>query len=160
MNLEFSTEWLLRKAKDEITKPISAGLLALPANPESSTITERGGQEAEAHVAFSALVDLMRRKVGLSVDDLAKAAGVSLDDLVLSINDQHHTPEPLTVVRLADYFNLEKKKLAQLAGMTMVRERAVHEQAMRFAARSGSLEGLTKEQEEALNAFVAYLARE
>jgi len=47
----------------------------------------------------------------------------------------------------------------QLSGNAVARDAGMHEQALRFAARSeGSVQSLSKEEQKALEEFVRYLA--
>lgn len=103
----------------------------------------------------------MRRKRGLTVEKLAEEAEIDLDQIVRIENDAHFQPEVRTVYQLARTFNLPNKALLQPSGNTKAWSPAMHEHALRFAARSGSsVQGLTKEEKRVLEDFVSFLAKQ
>jgi transcriptional regulator with XRE-family HTH domain len=161
MKLAITKEWLERMADLEGDDEIAAGKLAMDPSPN----IEAGQQPvAEAldptRVAFSSLVEYLRRKRGLSMEKLAEEAEIDLAEVVSIERDAHFRPEPRTVYQIASIFRLPNKALLQLSGNTVARDAAVHEQALRFAARSGeSVQRLSREELRALEEFIAFLAK-
>lgn len=119
--------------------------------------------ESDPHknVVFGKFVQLSRRRQGLSRERLAERADIDLGDLIEIEEDASHIAEPRTVYQLAEYFDVPTRPLLQIAGLTVARDSDLLEEGVRFAARSGSMDVLTRDERQALEAFVAYLeARE
>jgi transcriptional regulator with XRE-family HTH domain len=154
MKLERTREWWLAKARREGDAEVGAGVRAFDPQEE-----ERPAMSAEeTRIAFGRLVNLMRRQRGLSLEKLAAQAALDVGELVSIEDDLHYTPEPRTVFQLARTFKVSHKALMQLAGLTVAKDSVLHKEAVRFAARSESIEKLTPEESEALESFVAILS--
>src|SRR4051812_22538386 len=67
MRIERTKEWWLRRARREGNNAISAGKLAFDPAPDERTTS---GSD-ERRIAFGRFVNLMRRRRGLSVEQLA-----------------------------------------------------------------------------------------
>ena len=81
-------------------------------------------------------------------------------DLVEIESDPHPKPEPRTVYQLADYFNVPRSSLLQVAGLTELKDTRLFDEAVRFAARSEPMTTLTPEEGAALESFVAALSEQ
>lgn len=162
MKLAITREWFERKVRLEGDDEIAAGALARDPTPDQAADAQPGPDTADAtRVAFSSLVELKRRERGLTMEKLAEEAEIDLEDIVRIEGDAHFRPSARTVHQLARTFKLPNKGLLQLSGNTTARNPAMHEQALRFAARSGgSVQRLTREEKKALEEFVAFLAKE
>lgn len=152
--------WSQRMARMELGQEIRAGNFGLkdvPTSVQSCVLSEAG---AEPKVVFARFVELMRRKRGLTVEQLADACGIEVADLI-NIEDEDLTGlGPRTVYQLATWFEVSVSKLMQLAGLRGVEDATLAQQGLRFAARSNSMASLTKEEREALEEFVAGLGKE
>lgn len=151
-------DWCLRMAMQEADQEIGAGLAALdPVMDGAVQIVEPAVDEA--HLAFGRLVELMRRRNGLSLESLAEKADVDVSELVAIEEIPTHRPAIRTIYQLALYFSLPREKLLQLAGLTSRRDSGLVEEAVKFAARSESVAKLTPEERIALEQFVAAISR-
>lgn len=159
MKLERSKEWWLTRARREGDATVGAGLLALDAKPDSNPGTSTAAAE-EARIAFGKFVNLMRRRRELSVERLAELAELDASEILVIEDDVHYVPEPRTVFRLAQTFQVSQPRLMQLAGLAVVSDAGLRREAVRFAARSEALQKLTPEENAALEAFVAVLSQE
>ena len=173
MKIERTKEWWLDRARREADAAVGAGLLAL--DPIVSVDEQRrsgraaGGTSTAAHssgsaidetrIAFSRFVELSRRERGLSVEKLAEQADLDVGELVNIEEDLDYRPDPRTVFQLARTFSVPQKALMQLAGLVVANDDHLRQEAVRFAARSESVEKLTREEKAALNAFVAVLSQ-
>ncbi|MCK5911075.1 MAG: helix-turn-helix transcriptional regulator [Caulobacter sp.] len=162
MKLAITREWFERKAELEGDHEIAAGALARDPSPDRTAEARAGPDTLDpTRVAFSSLVEYMRRKRGFSMEKLAEEAEIDLAEVVSIERDAHFRPEPRTVFQLARTFNLPNKALLQLSGNATANDAAVHEHALRFAARSGgSVQGLSREEKRALEEFIAFLAKQ
>lgn len=152
MNLHITEEWLRKMADQEANGVISVGGLAARVEAASQAIpspTERS--------ALAQLVEWQRRKLRLTVEELAERSDVEVEE-VLAIERGDGIPEPRTVVKLAQVLNLPPDKLLHLAGLASSRDPRLERAAVRFAARSAPIEVLTPEQVTALEEFVQTLA--
>ena len=159
MKIEITKEWCLRMAEIEANAEIGAGLYALDPVFDGETMPVNEANE-EPSIAFGRFVRLMRRDRGLTLEKLAEDTDVEIAELVEIEDDTHHKPELRTVYQLANYFKVPRSNLLQVAGLTAPRDNRLIHEAVRFAARSGSVAVLTPEERAALEAFVAVLSEE
>lgn len=159
MKINIPMEWSLRMARLEAGAEIGAGLLARDPVPDEVSPSGRTLQE-EPNIAFGRFVSLMRRRRGLTLEKLAEDADVEILDLVEIEADTRHRPEPRTVYQLANFFDVPRDGLLQIAGLTVPKNRRVVDEAVRFAARSEPVSELTDEERGALEAFVAVLSEQ
>lgn len=161
MKIVITKEWCMQMAQHESDDEIGVGLLA-------SDLVFNGGSAShclapkmeESHVAFGRLVRLMRRDNGFSIEKLAKDADIDIEELIDIEEDAHFRPDVRTVYQLANVFGLPRTNLLKIAGLIEAQNDALHEEAVRFAARSDPVAGLTSEEKAALEAFVAILSKE
>lgn len=158
MRLERSKQWWLARAQKEGDSCVGAGLLAVDPLPED--VPESSAPAEDVRIAFGKFISLMRRRRGLSVEELAEKASLEVSELVVIEDDVRHVPEPRTVYQLAQVFNVSQHRLMQLAGLAQVKDAGLHEEAVRFAARSEPMQKLTREESAALEAFVAILSEQ
>jgi transcriptional regulator with XRE-family HTH domain len=154
MKLERSKEWWIARARREGDAVVGAGLLARDPALESRSLA--AGEEAR--IAFGRFVHLMRRRRGYSMEQLAEQADLEPSELLVIEDDVHYVPGPRTVYKLAETFDVPQQRLMQLAGLAAANDAGLAREAVRFAARSESIEKLTAEESAALEAFVAVLS--
>lgn len=159
MIVERTKEWWLARAAREGDAAVSAGLLAI--DPVVGDQPEAGhiGQHEENRIAFGKFVNLMRRRQGFSIEKLADEADLDASEVLVIEDDVHYLPEPRTVYKLAQVFHVPQRKLMELAGLTAANDDELRREAVRFAARSESMERLTDAESAALEAFVAALSK-
>jgi transcriptional regulator with XRE-family HTH domain len=154
MKVGRSKEWWLEMAALEDDAEVGAGVLALES--QSLTIPERVSNAAE--IAFGRFIQLMRRKHGLSLEQLSTKVDVDLEELIGIEENSSYRPEPRTVYQLSNMFKVSNAKLLELAGLRTSTSDNLREEAVRFAARSESTERLTSIEKAALESFVAILS--
>lgn len=148
-------DWLRHQAEaEERCGSVSVGGLA----SDLDMIKPFGEAEAITRSAFSLLVHLTRRKQGLTPERLAEVADVDLAEVVAIEMGDELSPEPRTVYKLADALKLPETRMMELAGLIRRNDSRLESAAVRFAARSESMERLTKEEERALSEFVKVLS--
>ena len=89
---------------------------------------------------------------------MAEEARVDAAELQGIERDPAFDPSPRTVYQLEQYFKLRERSLVMLSGAVRV-DNDVREEAVRFAASSENIHGLTKEERALLNQFVKFLTR-
>jgi HTH-type transcriptional regulator, competence development regulator len=156
MRLERSKEWWLSRARREGGGAVSAGMLAFDPGPEERAAS---GPD-ETRIAFGRFVNLMRRRRGLSLEKLAEEADLDASELLIIEQSSSYVPEPRTVFRLAQTFDVPQRSLMELAGLAVANDTGLRQEAVRFAARSESVQKLTSEESSALEAFVAVLSQQ
>lgn len=145
--------WLKRMAELEDGSFVSVG----------GWVTALAEAEAPARMfqptrsAFSRLVQLARRERNMTVERLAEESGIRLADLLRIEQDEHYTPTPRVVYRVAQCFSLPETELMALAGLLEVSDNEFSDAALKFAARSAPVQELTREEHAALQEFVRYL---
>lgn len=154
MKLERSKEWWIDRARREADAVVGAGLVARDPAPESRSLA--AGEETR--IAFGRFVHLMRRRRGYSMEQLAERADLEPSELLVIEDDVHYVPGPRTVYNLAETFEVPQQRLMQLAGLAAANDAGLAREAVRFAARSESIEKLTAEESAALETFVAVLS--
>jgi transcriptional regulator with XRE-family HTH domain len=160
MRIEWSKEWWMSRARREGDVVVGAGLLAFDPAPEERTSSAPSSAVEENRIAFGKFVNLMRRRRGLSMEQLSEAAEVDASELLVIEDDLHYVPEPRTIYKLAQTFEVSRRRLMQLAGLTAANDAGLRQEAVRFAARSESVQKLTPEESSALEAFVAVLSEQ
>lgn len=113
---------------------------------------------AASRRAFLLFLRMLRRREGLSVDELAKRADIDRAELVAIEWNNGYRPTPLTLHKLGEFYGLPQRRLAALAGA--VRDEAVSEHASKFAAQSESFAKLTREERRVVDEFVKFLKSE
>jgi HTH-type transcriptional regulator, competence development regulator len=158
MKLILTKDWFARRATLEEGIDVAAGIPTYHPTPEETQPLAQ--TPAETRLALGSLVQLTRRKHRLTLEKLAEEARVDLAEVVSIERDPNFRPEPRTIYQLAKILNLPSRGLLQLSGNTMVKDQEFREQAVRFAARSGSVERLTSEEQRALEEYVAFLSEQ
>lgn len=149
MELNRSKDWWLAKADREGGAVIAAGALAVDPPVDTAADTTR--------LAFGRFVSLMRRQRQMSVEQFAREADLDASELLAIEDDIHYIARPRSIYRLAQFFNVPQPRLMQLAGLTAANDPGLGVEAVRFAARSESVQKLTDEELAALEAFIAVL---
>lgn len=157
MKFEISREWIEAKARSEGDYEIGAGLLGF--DPSVDDGTDGVVVAEESRLAFSRFVALSRRNLRLSAEGLADYADVELAEVMSIESDLSYEPEPRTVHQLAHAFSVDQRKLMELSGLARPKSPAFIHEAVRYAARSESLEELSEDEMVALEAMVAILSK-
>ena len=111
----------------------------------------------DLHRGLGTLIQMLRRNKRLSIEELATQARVDASELQGLERDPTFDPNPRTIFQLERYFNLRERSLVILSGAVSVDD-DVREEAVRFAASSENIHGLTKEERTLLNRFVKFLS--
>jgi transcriptional regulator with XRE-family HTH domain len=160
MKLELSKDWWMVRARREGDAVVGAGLLAFDPAPEARPSGVQVGAAEDTRIALGKFVNLMRRRRGFSMEQLAEAAELEASELLVIEDNVHYVPEPRTVFKLAQTFEVSQRRLMQLAGLSAANDIGFREEAVRFAARSESVQKLTPEESSALEAFVTVLSEQ
>lgn len=161
MRIERTKEWWLAQADSEGDGPVGAGRSSGGPGkllPLRSLVAPSG--DDETRIAFGKLVELLRRRDELTVEQLAERAQLDAGELLRIEEGVAQPPEPRTVYQLARTFKLPQKRLMQLAGLSAANDSALQREAVRFAARSESVDKLTREEKAALEEFIAVLSQQ
>ena len=102
------------------------------------------------------LLQMLRRRERLSIDELAQNARVYASELRRIELDPVFDPNPRTIFQLAQYFKLPRGALS-FSRVPCESTTTFREEAVRFAASSDHISGLTREQRKHLNQFVKFL---
>jgi transcriptional regulator with XRE-family HTH domain len=162
MKMNLSKEWLRQRAALDDNADVSAGTLdlnRLPASRPPNVVSMQASTEAESpNPAFGRLINLWRRKKGLRIDALAEKARIDIAELIEIERNLNYVPEPRTVYQLAKTLDLPSERMLELSGNLIVRDSSLGQEAVRFAARSESVEKLSKDEQRALEEFVKFLS--
>ena len=163
MKTNITKEWLKKRAAVDEMAEVSCGYLNLDmlgAEPgHDQAAASRGSFEQDSsRVAFGKLINLWRRKKGLRMEELAIKARIDLAELIEIEKTIDFIPEPRTVYQLAQVLGLPNQRLLQLSGNTVARDPSLGQEAVRFAARSDSVQKLNKSEQQALEEFVKLLS--
>ena len=112
------------------------------------------------HRGLQTLVSLLRRKKGLSEEELAESARVDLDEVKRIELDSDFTPSPRTIYQLERFFELEPRTLALISGSITAHSSEFTEGVLQFAAHSKEIGKLNREEKKLLNEFVRFLSDE
>jgi HTH-type transcriptional regulator, competence development regulator len=111
----------------------------------------------QLHYAFGTFVRMLRRGEGLTLTELAGEVRVDEEELRAIERDPHHKPRPRTVHQLAGRFKIEPHRMMKLSGATANTNRKLHDEALRFAAKSDDIARLTPDEQRMLSEFVKYV---
>lgn len=126
---------------------------------ESSPVANTPLSTDPKRQSLGKLIELSRRRMRLSVEQLADRATVDLAELFAIEKAEEINPEPRTIYQLAQVLQLRAEPLLELAGLVEARSTGFNDLSVRFAARCEPMEGLTRQEEEALNWFVRELSK-
>lgn len=120
-------------------------------------MTAQDPEAGEMRYAFHLVVQMLRRRRGLTIDDLAQQADIDRDELVAMERNAAYRPSPLTLHKLCKFYKLPEGPMLVLAGAVKDVPKGLSERASRFAAQSASFAKLTEEEREALDDFLQFL---
>ena len=107
-------------------------------------------------IQFGQFLQLLRRRHGLTVDELAVKTGIDRADLAL-MEKGNSAPEPVVISHLSSLYKVPLQQMLRVAGVVRDQDDEFVAHASRFAAQSESFDKLTREEKKALDEFVAYL---
>lgn len=151
MKIEVTKDWCKTMALREGDAEVGAGFIAVDPIIDGQTAPE-------SRLALGRFVHLMRRQRKLSLEQLADDADVDVGELMSIEMDAHHLPDPRTIYQLANLFGVSPKKLMALSGLTKPKDISYVEEAVRYAARSESIEDLSAEEHAALDGLILVLS--
>jgi len=150
-------DWLLSNAEFEATE----GCISVHGSTSdgvevcasADSLLKRRGHDDHSVGAFAQLVEFGRRRMGLSLEQLAAESDIDLEELV-EIERAYAQPSPRALHRLAMTLKLPVKPLATVAGLVKARDENLEQAVYRFAAQSEPNSALTPQEEDAYNSFV------
>lgn len=157
MKINVTKAWCEKMARREACAEIGAGLLAVDPIFDNEFVSEAFSDETR--FVLQRFIELGRRGMNLSVEQLAEKADIEISDLISIEADIHHLPEPRTLYQLAQVFDVSQGKLMELSGLTKPKDVNYLEEAVRYAARSESIEKLNPEEQAALDGLVSVLSK-
>jgi transcriptional regulator with XRE-family HTH domain len=114
-------------------------------------------REPEAlRFVFQEVIRSLRKQQRLTVDQLAKRLEIDRAELVAMERIPGYRPSPLTLHKLAQFYDIPERRFAELAG-TKRASSVIREKAARYAARSESFAKLTPQERRCLEEFVNVL---
>ncbi|UOF02884.1 helix-turn-helix domain-containing protein [Bdellovibrio reynosensis] len=126
-----------------------------------SSKTEPKIQNQKAlHEGLRTIITLLRRKKGISQEELAALARINLSDVRNIETDDYFTPSPRTVYQLEQFFELEPRSLVLMSGTVSKHSSGFTDQIVKFAAHSKEIGKLSSEEKKLLNDFVKFLSNE
>ena|ERR1041385_7849091 len=102
------------------------------------------------------LVQWARREARQSVEQFAKKVGIDPSE-VEAAEAASATPEPRVLYALSESLGVSYQKLLTLAGHRKERDTVLEREVLRFAAFSGSMDKLTKVEEQGLHDLLKIL---
>ncbi|MDP8989892.1 MAG: helix-turn-helix domain-containing protein [Acidobacteriota bacterium] len=154
MKMNTDKNWILKKAAQEDGALISVGGLVEALEP-----TEQASNVVPIKHAFTRFLQLARRERELSLDQFAQRVDVDLAELLKMETDEAYTPALRTVHKIAEFFKVPEQPLMALAGLLKVKDAQFQHAALKFAARSESVEKLSPEEHSALEEYVNFLCQ-
>jgi transcriptional regulator with XRE-family HTH domain len=152
MKMNNDKAWLTKKAEQEDGCFVSVGGLV-----DAIDQAEPASNVVPIKHAFVRFLQLARRERKLSLDQFADKVDVDLVELLKIEADENYTPSLRTVHQIAGFLSIPEQKLMALAGLLRVKDAQFQNAAMKFAARSESVEKLSREEHSALEEYVKFL---
>ena len=156
MTFEITKEWCGKAGAREDGLDIGAGVIA--ADP---MFAHEGGADDSpeaSRLALGRFINLMRRDQGLSIEGLAHKADIEIGELLSLENNASHLPDVRTLYQLSEVFGVSQEKLMGLSGLTHANDDDYVEEAVRFAAKSASVEVLSEDEHAILNGLISVLS--
>lgn len=157
MKIDVTKDWCMTMARREADADVGAGLIAADPIFDGEAALDDLVRE-ESRLAFGRFVKLMRRGRGWSIEQLAENADIDVGEIMSIEEDAHYFPEPRTVYQMASIFSVSQGRLMELSGLSKPKDVTFVEEAVRFAARSESIEALSKEEQAALDGLISVLS--
>lgn len=157
MKLNIPLDWCEKMARREAGAEISVGIMAFDPVFQSNT-QELHPLHDDSKIPLNRFINLMRRNKGLTLEQLSERADIDLRELLSIEEDPHHTPEVRTIYQLSKTFSVSQQKLMALSGLMKSKDLSYVEEAVRYAARSASIERLNDDEQAALDGFIAVLS--
>lgn len=110
-------------------------------------------------VHFTQFLQMLRRRHGYTVDELARKTGIDRSELA-SMERGNRAPEPVVLDHLSKFYKVPMQQMLQVAGLIHSQDGGFVEHASKFAAQSESFAKLTREEKKALDEFLAFLRTE
>ena len=123
--------------------------------PETSLLSV--GEDEDFGVTLGKFVQLKRREMGISVEELARQARITLKEISNIESDIFYSPKPRTLHQLESVFNVSSGSLAKLSNALHIKPTALKGKKSKFAAQSGELTELTDEERNILGEYVVFL---
>lgn len=153
MKFDIPKAWFVRSAEIEGDSEVGAGHLAFLDEPkaEKAVFVDIA---AEWRLAFGRFVELMRRKRGWTIQELAEKADIDVGELLIIEKNPQHEAELSTVHGLAKTLEVPAKRLIRMAGLAEERSSTLLEASLRFAASTESTAPLSHDEEIALQTYL------
>ena len=149
-------EWLQRMADaEDQCASVSVGGLAHELGSLRSVPPD---QMPLTQIAFGKLVELSRRQLGLSWEELARRADIDVAELLSIERVKNVKVEPRTIFKLSQVLELPPTRLMELAGLAIRSDHHLDDAAVHFAACSEPVDKLSSDEQRALQEFVKTLA--
>ena len=153
MKMNRDKAWLLEKASQEDGCFVSVGgFVDALERTEPSEI-----DVIPMKHAFVRFLQLTRRERNFSLEQFAEKVDVNLVELLRIEKDEHYVPALRTVYQIANFLDVPRQKLMALAGLLSAKDAEFQNAALKFAARSESVETLSQEEHAALEEYIEFL---
>jgi len=162
MKLELSREWYDSFVANDDDFEVVAGTHSDDTKDANPTLRVVGHSEEEfaESFAFSTLIRLSRKERGLSVQQLAQDAHISVAEVISIERDHDYRPRPRTIFQLSEFFGIAQESLMKLANMTEVHDQAFLNETIRFAANAADFVNLGEHERQLLHEYVDFLSKQ
>ena len=156
MTFDINKTWCLNAGAREDGLDIGAGVIA--ADPVFTHECSADEFPEASRLALGQFINLMRRDQGLSIESLAEKADIEIGELLSLEYNASHLPDVRTLYQLAEVFGVSQEKLMGLSGLTHANNGDYVEEAVRYAAKSASVEVLSNDEHAILNGLISVLS--
>jgi len=163
MKMHVDYEWLRQRLERDVREECAAGIplqVLAHIGPVPQSLRPAAAVSALPSIgALGRLINLLRRRDGLSLDAVAEKAQVDLAELLRIEREEHYKPRPRTIVQLANLFGVPADQLSKIAGLKIAEDPTLERATLKFAAHSEHLAALSKPERDALNEYLAVLTQ-
>jgi transcriptional regulator with XRE-family HTH domain len=160
MNFESVRDWLARKLEHADDSEVGSGgtsLAALREDAGARTVTP--GALADVPTEIGKAIRYVRERRGWSRCELAELADIDESDVLTIETSPHPVVAPRTVSNLARVCQFSTQRFQLLANHIALHEStAANDASVRFAARSGNISSVTRQDLEAVRLLVVSLS--
>ncbi len=166
MKLMFNQEWLNQRIEHDVGEPCEVGapihravdlIAALQSAKEHTKAVKEDTAQREGLLRL--FVHQVRRRDKLTVVELAHRLNVDPNELEAIERDPKYGPQPRTLHKLAGYTKIPATNLMRITPDAHNVDDELGTAAMKFAASSDDVSGLSRNERRGLNDFVKFLVR-
>lgn len=162
MKLNLKREWFENRIAAEDDADVTAGTYN-DNRSDATALHRRAGhteEEFAESLAFSALIRLLRKERGLSVQQLAEYANISVAEVISIEQDRAYRPKHQTISQLSEFFGIAPGAMMKLSNISQVQDETFVSETICFAANAADILNLGEQERQILHKYIRFLGKQ